>query len=393
MALVLYSDLYWFPTGVLAANLPVRIFPHHSNGFAPIFADQAGTIPLPNPGTSTDGGGVLTFYIEEGKYWVHIDSEAYLIDAGLSQEEADLSTGVASGGEMNLATPTSVEITALVGYVVDNNALTSVAPSLVKVDEPGQIVALDAGSLTRSITFWFMDSAGNVIQQATPATPQQRRSQLGLGVSFFDTVAGALVEVQTRPVILGQPANQLVDLFDAIGPLSTSGNAIMPNGVNLSFNKAAGTLFVRASNHFASGVLTDNPHFSPSPATAPAIFRRILRTAAVATPPAVTTLDVANYDLNGVLTPVGGGTNTSTIQRVWAFATNQATAQVAVQYGQQTYSSLAASVAAIGLEPFVPAPVSILGALVGYICVTRTATNLSDPAQAVFVRAGKFPTP
>lgn len=393
MALVLYSDLYWFPTGVLAANLPVRIFPHHSNGFAPIFADQAGTIPLPNPGTSTDGGGVLTFYIEEGKYWVHIDSEAYLIDAGLSQEEADLSTGVASGGEMNLATPTSVEITALVGYVVDNNALTSAVPSLVKVDEPGQIVALDAGSLARSITFWFMDSAGNVTQQATPATPQQRRSQLSLGVSFFDTVAGTLVEVQTRPVILGQPANQLVDLFDAIGPLSTSGNAIMPNGVNLSFNKAAGVLFVRASNHFAAGVLTDNPHFSPSPATAPAIFRRILRTAAVATPPAVTTLDVANYDLNGVLTPVGGGTNTSTIQRVWAFATNQATAQVAVQYGQQTYASLAGAVAAIGLEPFVPAPVSILGALVGYICVTRTATNLSDPAQAVFVRAGKFPTP
>lgn len=393
MALVLYSDLYWFPTGVLAANLPVRIFPHHSNGFAPIFADQAGTIPLPNPGTSTDGGGVLTFYIEEGKYWVHIDSEAYLIDAGLSQEEADLSTGVASGGEMNLATPTSVEITALVGYVVDNNALTSVAPSLVKVDQPTQVVPLDAGSLARSVTFWSMDSAGNVIQQATPATPQQRRTQLGLGVSFFDTVAGALVEVQTRPVILGQPANQLVDLFDAIGPLSTSGNAIMPNGVNLSFNKAAGTLFVRASNHFASGVLTDNPHFSPSPATAPAIFRRILRTAAVATPPAVTTLDVANYDLNGVLTPVGGGTNTSTIQRVWAFATNQATAQVAVQYGQQTYASLAAATAAIGLEPFIPAPVSILGALVGYICVTRTAINLSDPAQAVFVRAGKFPTP
>lgn len=393
MALVLYSDLYWFPTGVLAANLPVRIFPHHSNGFAPIFADQAGTIPLPNPGTSTDGGGVLTFYIEEGKYWVHIDSEAYLIDAGLSEEEADLSTGVASGGEMNIASPTSVEITALVGYVVDNNALTSVAPSLVKVDEPGQIVALDAGSLARSVTFWFMDSAGNVTQQATPATPQQRRTQLGLGVSFYDTVAGALVEVQTRPVILGQPANQLVDLFDAIGPLSTSGNAITPNGVNLSFNKAAGVLFVRASNHFAAGVLTDNPHFSPSPATAPAIFRRILRTAAVATPPAVTTLDVANYDLNGVLTPVGGGTNTSTIQRVWAFATNQATAQVAVQYGQQTYASLAGAVAAIGLEPFVPAPVSILGALVGYICVTRTATNLSDPAQAVFVRAGKFPTP
>lgn len=393
MALVLYSDIFWFPTGVLAANLPARIFPHHSNSFSPIFADQAGTIPLPNPGTDTDGAGMLTFYAEEGKYWVHIDTEAFLIDVGLSEEEADLSTGVASGGELNVATPTSVEIVALVGYVVDNNDLTSTSPTLVKVDEPTQVVPLDAASLTRSITFWFMDAAGNVTQQAAPGTPQQRRTQLGLGVTFFDTVAGTLIEAQTRPVILGQPANQFVDLLDAIGPLSTAGNVISANGANLSFNKTSGTLFVRASNHFASGVLTDNPHFSPSPAHTPATFRRVLRAAAVATPPAVTTLDVANYDLNGVLTPVGGGTNTATIQRVWAFATNQATAQIAVQYGQQTYPSLTSAMASIGLENFTPAPVSVLGALVGYICVTRTATNLSDPAQAVFVRAGKFPTP
>jgi hypothetical protein len=33
------------------------------------------------------------------------------------------------------------------------------------------------------------------------------------------------------------------------------------------------------------------------------------------------------------------------------------------------------------------------GGLVGYIAVVKTATDLSNPAQAVFVRAGKFPTP
>jgi hypothetical protein len=32
-------------------------------------------------------------------------------------------------------------------------------------------------------------------------------------------------------------------------------------------------------------------------------------------------------------------------------------------------------------------------AFLGYICATRTATNLSDTAQAVFVAAGKFATP
>lgn len=391
MALQQYSDLYWFPNGLVAANTPAAIFPHHSNVFAPIYSDALGT-PLANP-TSTDGAGMLTFWAEEGTYWVHIDSEAVLIDVGLSEEEADLTTGVASGGELNIASPTSVEIVALVGYVVDNNALTSIVPTVVKVDEPTQIVALDAGSLARSITFWLMDSAGNVIQQAARPTPTQRRTHITLGVSFFDTGLGQLIEVQTRPVILSQPVNQFVDLVDAMGSISLSGNLISPNGANLSINKATGTVFSRASNHFAAGVLTDDPHISTIPAQVPAQFRRIIRNTVLPTPPIVTTLDPAQYDNGGVLTPVGGGTNTSTIQRVWIFATNVATAQIAVQYGQQTYSSLSAAVAAIGTEPFVTAPAAELGALVGYICVIRTATDLSNPAQAVFVKAGKFPTP
>lgn len=391
MALQQYSKLYWFPNGTLAVNEIARIFPENSNVLAPIFSDALGT-PLANP-TSTDGAGVLTFFAEEGAYWVHIDTEAFRIDVGLTEEEADLTTGVASGGELNIAGPTSMEIVALVGYVVDNNALTSVSPTVVKVDEPTQIVPLDAGSLARSITFWLMDSAGNVIQQAVRPTPTQRRTHITLGVSFFDTGLATLIEVQTRPVILSQPVNQFVDLVDAMGSISLSGNLVSPNGVNLQINKAVGTVFSRASNHYASGVLTDDPHISTIPAQTPAQFRRITRGSTLPTPPIVTTLDPANFDSGGVVTPVGGGVNTSTIQRVWVFATNVATAQIAVQYGQQTYSSLGAAVAAIGTEPFVQAPATELGALVGYICVTRTATNLSDPTQAVFVKAGKFPTP
>ena len=391
MSLVRYSDLYWFSSGAIAANEPASVFPHHNNIFASIYADQAGTIPLPNP-TTTTAGGQLTFYAEEGKYWVHIGSEAFLVDVGLSEEEADLTTGVASGGELNIGGPTTLSIAALVGYIVDNNALTSISPTVVKLDVPSQLVPLDAGSLSRASTTWLMDSAGNVIQQANAVTPTQRRTHLFLGVTIFDTVGGALIEAQTRPVILGQPVNQLVDLMDAVGSLSTDGNQISANGANLSFNKAAGTLFIRASNHFAAGVLMDSPHFSPSPAQTPVTFRRITRNFTV-TPPAVNTLDLANYDLGGVVTPVGGGTNTTTVQRVWNFVTNDPTTRILVQYGQSTYPSLSAAVASIGHGNFVPAPQTVRAALLGYICVIRTATNLSDPAQAVFIQAGKFPTP
>lgn len=391
MALVQYRKLYWYPDQSLATNVPARVFPENSNTLAPIFSDIIGT-PMANP-TSTDGAGWLDFWAEEGKYWVHIDSEAFLVDAGMSEEEADLSTGVASGGEMDIASPTSVTINALVGYVVDNNQPLSSSPTLIKVDEPTQTVALDAGALTRASTTWLMDSAGNVIQQAGAVTPEQRRTHIALGVTIFDTVGGALIEAQTRPVILGQPANQLADLMDAIGPLSVSGNAISANGVNLSFNKTSGSLFIRASNHFAAGILTDNPHFSPSPAQAPVIMRRIDRNPIVVTPPAATVINPTQYDLNGVLVPVGGGTNTSTVLRVWAFVTNDITTQILVQYGQQTYASLSAAVSGLTTEPYTPNPVTVRGALIGYIAVIRTATNLSDPTQAVFVPAKKFLSP
>lgn len=392
MALVQYSKLYWFPNGAVAANTAAAVFPDNSNVFAPLFADAAGTMPIANP-TTTDGAGFLTFYAEEGPYWVHIDSEAVHIDVGMSEEQADLSTGLASGGELDIASAQAITINPLVGYVVSNVQLTSAETTMIKVDTPLMTVPLDAGALARSITWWLMDSTGAVVQQAARPTPEQRRSHIVLGVSLYDTGLAQLVEVQSLPVILPQGPNQVADLMDAIGPLNLSGNMISANGANLSFNKAAGTLFSRASNRFVTGVLTTNPHISPSPAQTPATFRRIIRTSSIPTPPPVTTVDPTRYDNNGVLTLIGGGTNTASIQRVWLFATNVASAQIAVQYGQATYASLTAAVAAIGTETFTPAPVTTDGALIGYLAMTRVATNLSDPTQATFVRAGKFPTP
>ena len=65
MALQLYSARYWLPNGNLSANRPANVFPELSNIHASLFADQAGTIPLPNP-LSTDGGGLLTFWAAPG---------------------------------------------------------------------------------------------------------------------------------------------------------------------------------------------------------------------------------------------------------------------------------------------------------------------------------------
>jgi hypothetical protein len=87
MALAQYSELFWFPTGGLAASIPARVFEHSTNTLATLWADAGGTVPLANP-LSTSGTGRLEFWAEEGKYWIHIDSEAFDIAVGAAAQTA-----------------------------------------------------------------------------------------------------------------------------------------------------------------------------------------------------------------------------------------------------------------------------------------------------------------
>ncbi len=393
MALAQYSDRFWFPSGVLATSLPARIFPRGSNGLAPLFADAAGAIPLPNP-LNTDGGGNLTFYAAVGEYWVHLDTETFLVDVGMSQEQSDLSTGISSGGDLNPngLNPKAVDITALIGFVVDNTQTGPEPPSVIRVDAPTQTIVLDAAAQLRSITWWLMSSTGVVTQQATTPTNVQRRTHLVLGATIYDTVAGVILEAQTLQVLLGQPANGFADLTDSLGPFTTSGNLITADGANLTFNKAVGQLFARSFNRFGPGI-TEDPNLVTSPAHTPAQFRRVTQVVAP-TPAVVTTVDPANYDVGGVVTPVGGGTNTATVQRVFLFPTSLTVNQILVQYGQTTHASLSAAASAIGASMFIPNPLTVSGTFLGHIAMIRTATNLSDPTQATFLpAASKFTRP
>lgn len=392
MALARYSEQFWFPNGALAVNVAARVFPEGSNGLASLFTDATGTTPLGNP-AATDGTGTLTFWAESGTYWVHLDTESFLVTVGMSQEEADLSTGIASGGQLNAnaGNPAAIDILAVDGYIVDYLAGTQAKPVITRVKTADQTVVLSAASQARSVTWWLMDSAANVIQQGTTPTNVQRRTHLVLGVTTF--FGGAVVVVESLPVILPQPANQLVDLMDALGPFNITGNQITANGVNLSIDQSSGQMFSRAFAHFVSNVLTNDPHIVNTPAQSPAQFRYITSTGTVFGA-LRTTLDVANFDNAGVITPIGGGAGASSIHRLWLFGTGVASTQLAFQYGQNTYSSLSDAVAAIGQGGYVVNPLIVgRGALIAHIAATRTATDLSDPTEAAFVAAGKFAAP
>lgn len=396
MVIAQYTDKFWYPDGTLATNIAVRIFPLNSNILAPLFADLAGTVPLANP-VITNGSGVMSFYAEEGEYWLHADSESFRVSVGspvLDPQEvaaATISTGIAAGGDISVngSNPAAIDISPFVGYIT-SFTVDPFLPVVQRVTYPGGTVAMDAGSLARTVTSWFMDADLNIYQEAPPTSNAAKRTRIFLG--FTAQVGGSIIVDQSLPIILQQPANQLADLMTALGPFSISGNAISANGANLKINQSAGTVFAQAFNHFVGPTQTNDPHVSTTQAQTPASFRYITRNSLVLGP-LTDLIDVANYDVGGVVTPIGGGANTATIHRVFLFPNNTASEQLVFQYGQTAYSSLSAAVNAIGTGTFMPNPLMRTGALVCHIAAIRTATNLSDTTQAAFHISGKFETP
>lgn len=391
MTLQQYSKQFWFPNGSPAVNIEAQVFLEDSSGFASLYTDATGTTPLANP-TATDGSGTLTFWTESGQYWLHLDSESFLINVGMSETQATLSTGIASGGRItvNAGNPLAVDISAVDGYVVDYLADTQAQPVIIRVKTAAQTVPLDAAALLRTATWFLMDSTGTVIQQAFPPDNIQRRTHIAIGAAAQD--GAQIFSITPNATILAQPVNQLADLMDGLGPFVTNTLVVTPNA-NLTFNTSSTTLFGRSLNRYSGGSLTNNPHNVTAPAAAPAQFRYITRNATTFGP-LRTTIDVANYDVGGVITPIGGGANTTSIHRLWLAGTGSASDQFAFQYGQNTYSSLSDAVNRIGQGGFTVNPI-LAGAtaLVAWIAVTRTATNLSDPAQAAIISAGKFAAP
>lgn len=303
-----------------------------------------------------------------------------------------ISTGVTSGGVLSInANPALLDISAVTGWIVDYNSSGTIGatnPDITYISLPAQVGLALTGPPTQTTTWWLVDSAGTIIQQAANPSPAQRRTHLVLGATA--QVAGTIFIVQTLPVVQSQPNNQTADLMDALGPFSISGNTISANGVNLSINKSVGIMYARGFSQLADYL---DPHHADLAAQAPVNCRRSTATAVL--PALQTLIDVANYDPGGlgVITPVGGGVNTATNFRVWGFGSANVTDQMNIQYGQRTYASLAAAVAGLGTGSYIPNPLFVDGALLGWISVIRSATDLSNPAEAVFTKAPKFATP
>lgn len=301
-----------------------------------------------------------------------------------------LTTGLITGGVMsvNVGQPNKVDITAAVGIIVDFTDPNN--PIVKKITTTAQ-TAVALTNTSQVVTWWMINSSGAFVQQTTQPTATQRRTNIQLGITAYSSAGAVIFNIQTTPVLERQPVNQLYDLLYSLGTFSIQGNRVSANGANLSWDKSAGQLFSAGFNYATS---TTNPHMVSSPGTTVSAFRYATQLSGSQSLTQRTTLDVANYDLNGVITAIPGGVNTCTIHRVFQFATNLTSEQFAIQYGQATYSNLANAQAALGLEPFILNPdFQGIGVLIAYIIVTKSATALNNAAQAMFVTPNRFAVP
>lgn len=306
-----------------------------------------------------------------------------------------ISTGLSTGGVMtqNVSILNAFDITAGIGYIADYTT-TPATPTVTQVNISAQTVTLGASQTTQVVNYWYANSAGTILSQATPLTSVQKRQNINLGITWSVTGTGNLYEILSNGIIQNQPGPSRAGIMQALGVFSTSGtggNVITPNGANLNINKSAGNLFGPAIGYYVNGA--NNPDQIASPAETVATVRYVTQ-ATNSESATRTTIDVGNYDVGGVVTAVPGGGANSTIQRVFVLPSGVAGAQLIVQYGTVVYSSLANAVAAIGLETFTPCPdFSNHAAFLCYLAVEKGATQLNNTGQATFRTASRFANP
>jgi len=296
------------------------------------------------------------------------------------------SSGLITGGVLSIGTPTSTfSYTRVRGIVVDRTDPN--APVYTVVDSPAMTNVAVTNLASADTSYLMVNSAGTLLQQTTPATAAQRRSNIVLGRLAHGsrtsiTATAATVTPATAP------NSRITDILDFFGVVK-SGLAITARTSQTTPKQlvvGAGMMMTDGINN--DGASLTQPDVQSYALRDPVSFRTGTQTQ-TSIGVDITQVDVANYDVGGTVTAIPNpalSTNATNL-RVYAFTSSP----LRVFYGQTVYSNLANAVAAVNTENFVVNPnVPGRAVLLGTISVRDNATNLTDPAQAVFTQAGRF---
>jgi hypothetical protein len=347
------------------------------------FSNDVPAFPL--SARTNEIGYIIQTGTTTGKVYVTINNENIqlsLTDLQRNVLEGNvISTGIFSFSGLSLVSSsgTTFNIAPVQAWIVEN-AFNFLKPTVQYVTFSGQsnVSAIHVNTATQ--TYVLLTSGGTIIQQTSFPTPQQRRENVYLG-KLGHANKTYLINAFNEPDFDVSPLSQLRDMF---APIRLINGGIYPsaNGANLNFNTSSGVLY-----GLGIGWVTNplNPDSITVSGTSPCTFQ--YRTQTGGTASNTTLIDPTKYDNGGVITTVGGGSNSSTNQRIYLVQNGQ----FRIQYGQQVYSSLADAISNAQNEAFTTfSNFRDNAILVAILSVNKNATNLSNIAQARFLLVSKF---
>lgn len=298
------------------------------------------------------------------------------------------STGLCSGGVLSIpASPSSVfNISAGIGVFADTTT-DPLKPDVEYIKFPAFENQVIPSSGSGQWFIYIKRDKTLLIENAQP-TPQKRRENIYLGFAATPALNTSIVEILDFPVPAISVSAQFSDFLDIIEP-AKSGLKLGSNGANLGVKIEAGQLSYRGGNWVNN---TKSPNTLQIALQAPATLNRITRSS-TSFGSDFTVLDVANYDVGGTVTAIGGVAGRCAIHRIFAVPTSSGLKFVQ-QYGQTAYTNIDDAVTALAdgsdEESFIQNPAIAGSALFGVIIAIRTATNLSLSTEARFRSSNKL---
>lgn len=294
-------------------------------------------------------------------------------------------TGLLDGGiiTINGGNPARFDVSAGVGYIVDNHTSTQ-NPVLNKIFWNAFTSVVVSNLATQRQTYIGIDINGAIVQQAAQFSNEQARDIILLGridhsnLSTIDTVT-------PNPRVIFNAALDAEDLSFALGPINMSGNVYQAASTDMTIKKPSGKVYATGISY---GTNNKNPNVRTNPIVDPVTFTNTYRsvTPGLFIESAPTTSVVANlWDDSGTQSAVA--TNKWTVQRIFMFPADEETV---LHRGQVLYNTKDEAKAAIPSSPFLINPDLDGFMLRGFLVVRGGATNLSDPADAEFINASKF---